>query len=50
MTPKTRSQILKDAHRRYRRRINMGKELMLTWAEALRRAWAAWRARQAAFA
>lgn len=39
-----RSEVMKDARRRYLSRQRLG-DLALTWAESLRRAWAAWRLR-----
>lgn len=39
-----RSAIMKDARRRFMSRQHLG-DLALTWAECLRRAWAAWRLR-----
>jgi hypothetical protein len=42
-----RKAIMRDAHRRFRRRLGAARDLVLSWAEALRRAWAAWRWRAA---
>ena len=44
MKPDRRA-ILRDAHRRYRRRLTAAADFVLSWAECLRRAWAAWRHR-----
>lgn len=43
-----RREIMRDAWRRYNKRLREGGELVLSWPEALRRAWAAWRQRHPA--